>query len=162
MVQNKVVNGNWEENGNNHVGNTTQATSGTSDNSQVSNTPGGRPTKGQMVIPYVQGLGGSIRHTCSKYGIQTHFKGNWTLKQILVKPKDKDHKEKKSGVIYCYQCVVIDCGEEYIGETSRTPGGEVQGTPKGAQPHPGAQQSDRAPTQPGQLRHNRQGGAGPH
>ena len=39
---------------------------------------------------------------CSKYGIQTHFKGKRALKQILVKLKDKDPKEKKSGVIYCY------------------------------------------------------------
>ena len=41
---------------------------------------------------------------------------------MLVKPKDQDPKEKKSGVIYSYQCGAIDCGEEYIGETSRTLG----------------------------------------
>ena len=40
---------------------------------------------------------------------------------MLVKAKDQDPKEK-SGVIYCYQCGAIDCGEEYIGETSRTVG----------------------------------------
>ena len=38
---------------------------------------------------------------------------------MLVKPKDPDPKEK-SGVIYSYQCGAIDCGEEYISETSRT------------------------------------------
>ena len=38
---------------------------------------------------------------------------------MLVKPKDKDPKEKRSGVIYCYQCAAIDCVEEYIRETSR-------------------------------------------
>ena len=75
-----------------------------------------------MVIPYVQGLGESIKNTCIKYGSQTHFKVNRTLKQILVKPKDKDPKERKSGVIYCFQCVAIDCGEESIGKTSRTLG----------------------------------------
>ena len=75
---------------------------------------------GNIVSPHVQGLGESIKNTCSKYGIQTHFKGNRTLKQILVKPKDKDLKEKKSGVIYSYQCTALDFGEEYIGETSRT------------------------------------------
>ena len=42
--------------------------------------------------------------------------------QMLVRPKDQDPKEKKSGVIYSYQCGAIDCGEEYIGETSRTLG----------------------------------------
>ena len=41
---------------------------------------------------------------------------------MLVKPKDKDPKEKTSGVISCYQCTAIDCGEEYIGEKSRTQG----------------------------------------
>ena len=39
---------------------------------------------------------------------------------MLVRPKDQDPKEKKSGVICSYQCGAIDCGEEYIGETSRT------------------------------------------
>ena len=88
-------------------------------------TPRGRPSVGYMVIPYVQGLGESIKHICSKYGIQTNFNGfmeNRTLKQLLVQPKDKDAKEKKSGVIYHYQCPAIAFGDEYIGETSRTLG----------------------------------------
>ena len=42
------------------------------------------------------------------------------IKQLLMKPKDKDPKDQKSGVIYSYQCGDIACGEEYIGETSRT------------------------------------------
>ena len=112
----------WRENGNNHVGNTWQDTNGTSSNNQTPTTPGGRPSMGHMVIPYVQDLGESIKHRCSKYGVQTHFKGNRTLKEMLVKPKDKDPKEKTSGVIYCYQYTAIDCGEEYIGETFRTLG----------------------------------------
>ena len=36
-----------------------------------------------------------------------------------MKPKDKDPKDSKSGVIYSYQCPHLDCNEEYIGETSR-------------------------------------------
>ena len=60
--------------------------------------------------------------TCGKYGIQVHFKGNTTIKQLLMKPKDQDRKEKKSGIIYSYQCTNIACNEEYIGETSRTLG----------------------------------------
>ena len=39
-----------------------------------------------------------------------------------MQPKDKDPKEKQSAVIYHYQCSAIDCGDEYIGETSRTMG----------------------------------------
>ena len=47
-------------------------------------------SKEHIVIPYTQELGESIKKICSKYGIQTHFKGNKTIKQRLVKPKDKD------------------------------------------------------------------------
>ena len=39
-----------------------------------------------------------------------------------MKPKDQGPKDKKSGVIYSYQCGDIACGEEFIGETSRTLG----------------------------------------
>ena len=56
-------------------------------NNQTTTTLRGRPSLGHIVIPYVQGLGEIIKHTYSKFGIQTHFKGNRTLKQILVKPK---------------------------------------------------------------------------
>ena len=75
-----------------------------------------------MVIPYVQGLGESFKHIYARYGIKVYFKGNRTLKQLLVQPKDKDPKEKFSWVIYHYQCPAIKCGEEYIHETSRTLG----------------------------------------
>ena len=59
---------------------------------------------------------------CDKYGIQVHFKGNTMLKQLLMKPKDLDPKDNKSGIIYSYQCTNLACDEEYIGETSRTLG----------------------------------------
>ena len=38
-------------------------------------------SKGHIVIPYTQGLGESIKKTCNKYDIQTHFKGNMTIKR---------------------------------------------------------------------------------
>ena len=161
-VQNKVINGNWEDSGNTHVSNTIQDSNGCSDNSQTTATPGGRPSMGHIVIPYVQGLGESIKYICCKYGIRTHFKGNRTLKQILVKPKDKDPEDKKSGVIYCYQCSAIDCGEEYIGETARTLGERYQEAPQGALSYTGVQPTNRTPNYPGQLQYYRQGGAGLH
>ena len=49
-----------------------------------------------------------------------------TLKQLLVKTKDQDSKEKKREVIYSYQCGEIEGDEEYIGETSRTLGGRYR------------------------------------
>ena len=84
--------------------------------------PPGQDPVWDTVIPYIQGLGESIKHTCTMYGIQTYFRGNRTIRQMLVRPKDPDSKEKKSGVIYIYQYGAIDCGEEYIGKTSRTLG----------------------------------------
>ena len=54
---------------------------------------------GQVVIPYTQGTAKGFKNTCGKYGIQVHFKGNTTIKQLLMKPKDQDPKEKKSGII---------------------------------------------------------------
>ena len=86
------------------------------------NTPKEKPSIGHIVIPYTQGLEESFKKICRKYGIQTHFKGNMTLRQLLLKPKDQNLKKKKSGVIYSYQCGDIACDEKYIGETSRTLG----------------------------------------
>ena len=52
---------------------------------------------GYVVIPYTQGLVESFRNTCGKHGILTYFKRNTTMKQILMKPKDQDTKDKKVG-----------------------------------------------------------------
>ena len=79
-----------------------------------------KTTVGHVVIPYTKGIAESIKQICGKYGIQVHFKGNTTIKQILMKPKDQDPKDNKSRIIYSYQCSHMDCDEEYIGETSRT------------------------------------------
>ena len=57
---------------------------------------------------------------CGRYGIQTHFKGGRTIKNLLVSPKDKDPMVNQSGAIYWYQCGDLGCDDEYIGETSRT------------------------------------------
>ena len=48
------------------------------------------------------------------------FKGNRTLKNILVSPKDKDEMANKSSIIYSYYCGEIGCDEEYVGESGRT------------------------------------------
>ena len=57
-------------------------------------------TKGHIVIPYTQGLCESIKKICGRYGIQTHFKGGSTIKNLLVSPKDKDPMVNQSGAIY--------------------------------------------------------------
>ena len=68
------------------------------------------------------GIAESFKNICGKYGIHPYFKGNTTIKQILMKPKDQDPKDRKSGAIYSYQCGDIACSEEYIGETLGTLG----------------------------------------
>ena len=72
--------------------------------------------KSHIVIPYTQGLCESIKTICGRYGIQTHFKGSRTIKNLLVSPKDKDPMVNQSGAIYWYQCGGLGCDEEYIGE----------------------------------------------
>ena len=73
-----------------------------------------------MVVPYQQGLSERFKNTCQKYGVQVHFKGGQTIKDLLMTPKDKDPITNKSGVIYRFKCCVDGCEEEYIGESART------------------------------------------
>ena len=53
---------------------------------------------------YSQGLCKSIKRICRKYGIQTHFKGNSNIKNVLVSPREKDQMVNKSGAIHWFQC----------------------------------------------------------
>ena len=141
-VQNKVLNRNWEDQSNSNLQDTSYNTTNnlqqqtqTRDNSrnqtQANNNQGAstttnssRPklTIGQVVIPYTKGLVKSFKHICGKYGVQVHLKGNTTIKQVLMKPKDQDSKENKSRVIYSFQCNHIARDEEYIREIARTLG----------------------------------------
>ena len=46
-------------------------------------------TKDHIVIPYTQGLCESIKKICGRCGIQTHFKGGSTIKNLLVSLRTK-------------------------------------------------------------------------
>ena len=91
--------------------------------------------KGHIVIPYTQGLCESIKKICGRYGIQTHFKGGRTIKNLLISPKDKDPLVNQSGAIYWYQCGDLGCDEEYIGKTSRTFGERCKRAPESPLSH---------------------------
>ena len=97
---------------------TRQVNDGGNNSAQTANQ--GVQSKGHIVIPYTQGLCESIKRICGRYGIQTHFKGGTTIKNLLVSPKDKDPMVNQSSAIYWYQCGDLGCDDEYIGETSRT------------------------------------------
>ena len=77
-------------------------------------------TKCHIVVPYIEGMGESLKKICKRYGVDMHFKGGRTLKNILVSPKDEDKISNKNCVIYSYFCGSIDCGKEYIGESGRS------------------------------------------
>ena len=53
----------------------------TNNNSRDSNN-GPRNKNISTVIPYIQGLGEKFKKTCNKQGIQVHFKGTNTVKQL--------------------------------------------------------------------------------
>ena len=77
------------------------------------------PAKCHIVSPYTQGICESLKNICKKHGVDVHFKGGQTLKNILVSPKDKDIMTNKNSVIYSYTWGMIDCNEEYIRESGR-------------------------------------------
>ena len=95
-VQNKVLNNDQGEHDNNQPNtNNNQAQQVNSQDASSTNTT--RSNKnfiGQVVIPYTQGRSEGFKNICGKYGIKVHFKGNTTIKQLLMKPKDQDPKEK--------------------------------------------------------------------
>ena len=91
-------------------------------NTEETTTTLPKPKVGYVVVPYNKGLSESFKNICGKYGIQTYFKGNTTIKQTLMRPKDQDPKDSRSELIYSYRCDDITCSEEYIGETARTMG----------------------------------------
>ena len=104
----------------------TKPTSEVSNGANSQGTVGIQPTinevktRGHIVIPYIQGLCKSIKKICGRYGIQTHIKGNSTIKNLLVSPKDKDPVIIKHGAIYWFQCRHLTCDDKYIGEISKT------------------------------------------
>ena len=117
----KFISNNQEESdeGNNQREQSEGNTDNTSGKPEERDSTKDRYNKGHIIIPYMQGLGESIKNICMRYGIQTLFKGNRTIKNMLVKPKHIDPLDRKSGTIYWCQCGELTCNEEYIGETSR-------------------------------------------
>jgi predicted GIY-YIG superfamily endonuclease len=76
------------------------------------------PQKHMIVLPYFEGLGEKLVRVYKKHNINTVFKPENTLRQLLVAPKDKIPKEEQCGCIYRITCK--DCEQCYIGESGRT------------------------------------------
>ena len=70
-----------------------------------------------MSIPYVKGVAEPISRILRSTSVQVAMKPQQTLRQLLVRPKDKLKPEEKSGVVYKIDCE--DCSASYIGQTGR-------------------------------------------
>ena len=77
-----------------------------------------KPSQIDKFLQHLNSLDQNIQFSCLAYIM--YFKGDKTIKSLLMAAKDKDPILKKSGVIYRFKCGRFDCDEEYIGETSRT------------------------------------------
>ena len=61
-----------------------------------------------------------MKNVCRRHGAEVYCKRGNTIKSLLMAPKDKDPTTKKSGITYRYKYNRVECGKEYIGESSRT------------------------------------------
>ena len=86
------------------------------------------PTKKNitLVVSFIPGTSEKFKKLCKAKGIQVHYKGTYTLRTLLGNPKDKDPKTNKSGVIYHYKCLHVNCPNAYIGESGRALGNRVK------------------------------------
>ena len=71
-------------------------------------------------LPYIKGLSEELQRIFKDHGVSVYHKPFNTLRSSLVKPKDKQNKEDKCGVIYNVACGT--CSDFYIGETARALG----------------------------------------
>ena len=113
-----------------------------------------------IVIPYIKGLGEKFKKTCNKQGIQVHFKGTNTVKQLLMAPKDKDPKLAKSGIIYRYRCPPHKLHRTIHRRIRKNPWWQIQGTPQGTLTHTPTHIHIRTPSQPRMFFHSGQGCTG--
>ena len=50
-----------------------------------------------IVVPYSKGLSESLENVYGKAGVQVHFKGSNTIKDLLIAPKGRDSITDKGG-----------------------------------------------------------------
>ncbi len=70
-----------------------------------------------VVLPYIKGTTEAVQRVLKKYGVGSSVKPYRTLRQMLVRPKDKIESRDKSEVVYQIPCK--NCNKSYVGETGR-------------------------------------------
>ena len=73
--------------------------------------------KGQVVIPYIEGVTERIDRVMKKYGVATAMKPHSTLRRQLVHPKDKCEMSEQGELVYQIPCK--NCDSSYIREIGR-------------------------------------------
>lgn len=74
-------------------------------------------SKCMIVLPYAQGVSEKLCRVYKKHQVNVAFKPAQTLRQLLVRPKDKTPQDQCCGAIYQINC--DDCAGFYVGETAR-------------------------------------------
>ena len=67
--------------------------------------------------PYFLGLSESFKQLFKYTHIQVCFKGQNTIKSMLMHPKDKINPSLKKDIVYQWSCTDPGCKSSYIGET---------------------------------------------
>ena len=67
-------------------------------------------------LPYIKGLSEELQRIFKDHGISVYHKPFNTLRSALVKPKDKQEKKDKCGVVYNVPSGT--CNDFYVGETA--------------------------------------------
>ena len=70
--------------------------------------------------PYFPGLSESFKQLFRYTHVQVCFKGQNTIKLMLMHPKDKVDPSFKKDIVYQWSCTNEGCKSSYIGETSRS------------------------------------------
>ncbi len=68
-----------------------------------------------VVMPYIRRVAEQLRRVFKHYDVPAYFKPSNSIKQLLVRPKDKILKEWAVGPVYHIPCDT--CESSYIGET---------------------------------------------
>ena len=76
--------------------------------------------------PYFPGLSESFKQLFKYTHIQVCFKGQNTIKSMLMHHKDKINPSLKKDVVYQWSCTDPACKSSYIGETCRSLGERVK------------------------------------
>ena len=76
--------------------------------------------------PYFPGLSESFKQLFKYTPIQVCFKGQNTIKWMLMHPKDKVDPSLRKDVVYQWSCTKPNCKSSYNGETSRSLSEHVQ------------------------------------